>query len=373
MKETRRIFLGATFAAVTALAAFAGPAAAAERPDYYPADYDKLVEASKSEQGLLVYSNMAEYNWAPVIKGFNELYPWIKVETLDLGGEIFERYYAENSSGTRTADMVATGSIDNWLEFTDKGEAVDYKSPEADKVPDWAKPRPGLYTVSTDPMIIVYNKQLLPEAKAPKSIHEIAELVKSGDTKLDNKLTTYNAAASSFGLSLYWAWVHKHDDAWDVFDTLGPLTRPERSAGPQLEKITSGEYTLGWFLSGIVVFPKMSDPARKALIGWHFPQDGTPIFMRGMAVAKGAKSPNSAKLMLDFILSHAGQVAFGKGGLTPYRPDVKADEVPFFTYSSITEAVGGESNVVLVEYDREMLEKRDEFLARWKKAFSQAQ
>lgn len=155
MKETRRIFFGTALLAASALAALGAPAAAAERPDYYPADYDKLVEASKSEEGLLVYSNMAEYNWAPVIKGFNELYPWIKVETLDLGGEIFERYYAENASGTRTADMVATGSIDNWLEFTDKGEAVDYKSPEADKVPDWAKPRPGLYTVSTDPMIIV--------------------------------------------------------------------------------------------------------------------------------------------------------------------------------------------------------------------------
>ena len=50
--------------------------------------------------------------------------------------------------------------------------------------------------------------------------------------------------------------------------------------------------------------------------------------------------------MLDYILSHDGQVGFGKGGLTPYRPDVQASEVPRATYDGVVKEVGGEDKVV---------------------------
>jgi iron(III) transport system substrate-binding protein len=346
--------------------------AASAWPDYYPSDYQKLVEASKAEKGLLIYSNMAEYNWRPVIQGFNALYPWIKVQTLDLDNDQFERYYAEKASKARTTDMIITGAVDQWLEFMKRGEAADYQSAESGKIPDWSKPMPGLYTASTDPMIIVYNKRLLKPEQAPKSLADIAKLAQSDKSLLNNRLTTYNAVAGAFGLAINWFWTQKNPDAWKIFDVIGPMTRPEHSAGPMVEKITTGEDVLGWFLSGIVVFPKMNDPARKALLGWNFISDGTPLFMRGMAITKGASSPNSAKMMLDFILSHSGQVAFGKGGLTPYRPDVQKSEVPYQTYGSVMEAVGGEKNIVLISYDQKMLDGRKEFLDRWKKSFPNA-
>lgn len=355
--------------ALSGAIAIAAPAEAQKLPDYYPANYKDLVEASKKENTLLIYSNMAEYNWRPVIEGFNKLYPWIKVQTLDLAGELYERYYAEKASNTRTADLIATGGIDDWLAFSDKGEAVDYVSPEKPKLPDWSFPRPGIYTVSSDPMVIVYNKKIIPEAQAPKSIADLVKYAEANPAVVKNKLTTYNALTGSFGLSIYWSWLQKYPEAWSMFEKVGGITRPERSAGPMLEKITSGEYAMGYFLSGIVVFPRMNDPARKALIGWNFIEDGTPVFLRGMSVPKGSANQNAAKLMLDFILSHDGQVAFGKGGLTPYRPDVKADEVPYFTYNSIVEKVGGEKNVILIRYDPEMLKQRTVFLDKWRAVF----
>lgn len=368
----RTLLMGAVGAAAVAGADGSAATAIAGLPDYYPADYDKIVEASKAERGLLVYSNMAEYNWRPVTQGFNKLYPWINVQTLDLDNDQFERYYAEKTSSARTSDMIVTGAIDQWLEFMRRDEALVYQSAESAKVPDWSKPMPGLYTASTDPMIIVYNKRLLKPDQVPKSIAEIAKLAQTNKAMLNNRITTYNAASSAFGLSINWAWTKHDPEGWKLLDAIGPMTRVERSSGPMIEKITSGEYVLGLFMSGIVVFPKLSDAARRSLIGWSFIGDGTPLFMRGMAVTKGAASPNTAKLMLDFVLSHAGQVAFGQGALTPYRPDVKPEEVPFQTYGSVLEAVGGEKNIVLISYDKEMSAQRAEFIARWKKAFPNA-
>jgi iron(III) transport system substrate-binding protein len=337
-------------------------------PDYYPEDYQEIVEASKQEDRLLIYSNMAEYNWAPVIEGFNELYPWIQVQTLDLGSsEVFERYYSETASGSRTGDLMATGAVDAWQEFVNERQAIlQYESPEAEHLPDWSMPFEGLYTISTDPMVIVYNKLLLPEDEVPHSMQELAAMIEENPRRFNGKVTSYTASAS-FGYSINWAFVRENGEhAWEILDTLGQVTRPESSSGPMLEKITAGEYVLGYFISGIVLFPKMDDLGD--ILGWTYIEDGNPVFLRGLGIPKQSRNVNSAKLMLDFIVSHDGQVAFGEGNLTPYRPDVAANEAPL-TYQTVVEAIGGEDNVIYVNYDPEMVARYDEFLARWKQAF----
>jgi iron(III) transport system substrate-binding protein len=358
-------------ALLAGLTAAGAAAQTADRPSHYPADYDKIVAGSKNENRLVVYSIMAEYNWKPVIEGFRKRYPWIEVQTLDLGsGEVFERYYAERASNARSGDLLINGAVDKWLQFASKGEILEYESPEAGKLPAWSIPKKGLYTVSADPMVLVYNKALLPEKMRPKSLKELAEFAAKNPAQFKGKVTTYNAATEAFGLAINWAYTKKFGDAaWQLLDTLGKVTRPERSAGPMIEKVTSGEYAAAYFVSGIVLFPKLDDPARAKILGWSFPSDGTPIVLRGMAIPKGSTNVNSAKLMLDYILSHEGQVGFGKGGLTPYRPDVEAKEVPRFTFQSVAKEAGGEDKLVIVEYDPEMVSKGPEFQAHWKKAF----
>ena len=340
-------------------------------PSYYPKSYASIVEGSKKEGKLVVYSIMAEYNWKPVLEGFKKLYPWIAVQTLDLGSsEVFERYYSERASNAHTGDLLINGAVDKWLQFVAKGEALDYASPEESKLPKWSLIRKGLYTVSADPMVIVYNKALLPEKLRPHSLAELAKFAQENPAVFNKKVTTYNAATEAFGLSINWAYTKKYGEpAWSLLDSLGKVTRPERSAGPMIEKITAGEYVVGYFISGIVLFPKLDDPARAKLVGWAYPTDGTPIVLRGMAIPKGATNVNSAKLMLDYILSHDGQVGFGKGGLTPYRPDVQANEVPRATYDAIVKQLGGEDKAVRVEYDPEMVKNGHALQERWKKAF----
>ncbi|HSH80359.1 MAG TPA: hypothetical protein VLA19_17670, partial [Herpetosiphonaceae bacterium] len=84
-----------------------------------------------------------------------------------------------------------------------------------------------------------------------------------------------------------------------------------------------------------------------------------------MAVTKKATSPNSAKLLLDYILSSEGQIGFSKGGLTTYRPEVAAEAPQHL--SKVSEAVGGEQNVIFVRPEADIADpaKHDEFIKRW--------
>lgn len=369
MKLTKLTCVG-TFSAVAAVLALSLPAQAQDVPEYYPDDYAELIEASKQEDGLLIYSNMAQYNWAPVIEGFNKLYPWVSVETLDLDSdEVFNRYLAEESSGAGTTDLMVSATAEGWIHFVDGGNVMEYASVETGKIPDWSIPRPGVYTVSTDPMIIVYNKLLLDEELRPTGIADLTEKTKANPGEFGGALTTYNAAKSSFGQAINAVFLREHGDtAWEELSVLGPESKPEVSSGPMLAKLQAGEYKVGYFISGIVFFPKLKDAVSAEIMGWTFIDDGTPLFQRLMAIPKASGSPNSAKLMLDFILSHAGQAAFGQGGLTPYRSGVTKDEVAFYTYDAIKEEIG-EENILLINLDPELIEGADAFRERWLATF----
>ena len=359
----------ATTVLSAACLALAAPASAQNLPDYYPPEYKQIVEASKSENSLLVYSIMAQYNWAPVIADFNKLYPWIKVSTLDLAGEeVFQRYYADRGSGSQTGGLMISTAVETWMDFHKRGNVVDYKSPESAKLPDWSKPLPGMYLVSTDPLVMVYNKLTLPEEKRPRSIKHLAELARDNPRDFRNAITSYDPVVATAARDLYLVYLQRYgnEQVWQWIEAIAPSLRPENSAGPMLQKLGAGEYKVAYFASGVVVFPRMKDAANQRVMDWSFIEGGQPLWLRPMAIPKDGSTPNSARLMLDFILSHDGQAAFGRGGLTPYRSDVKKEEVANYTYDTIAAAAGGEQNIMLVGFDPNLRKDADAFIARWK-------
>ena len=211
-------------------------------PSYYPAEYGQIIEASKKENSLLIYSVLAQYNWAPVIAGFNKMYPWIKISTLDLGAEeVFQRYYADRASGSQTGGLLLTPAVETWMDFAKRGNLVAYNSPETDKLPAWSRPLPGLYTVSADPLVMCYNKLLLPEGKRPRGLKHLAELVKADPALFRNAITTYDPLNSTSARDLFLIYQQRYgDQAWDWMNAVGPSLRPEGSAGPMLQKLAAG-------------------------------------------------------------------------------------------------------------------------------------
>lgn len=344
-------------------------------PTGYPDAYRQIVADGQHEGSLLVYSIMSPENWRPVIEGFNKLYPGIKVETLDLpqAREAFERYLAEHSTNSRTADLIVTADPGGWTDFQKRGEILDYISPEAQAWPDWSKPYPGLYTISSDPMAMIWNNSLIPEAKRPKGFADLVALATANASAWRNRITSYGAHQGTYGYNLYYAVAKKHGDkAWAWYAELAKLTpRFERSGGPMTEKVTSGEYVAGFFVSAVTFLPRLNDPARARILGWGLISDGQPVVLRGAAIPKGSRNVNAAKLMLDYIISEEGQRAFGRGGLTPARPGIKPGDGIRHTYTSIAETVG-EQNMIYIGYDPDAVRDYDTFLARWKQTFNVA-
>lgn len=334
-----------------------------------PTDNSALIEASKKENALVIYSIMSAANWKPVIEGFSKKYPWIKIENVaDLSSnEIFPRYFSESASKAKTADLIITTNPDGWQDFIAKGESVVYKSTEDAALPAWSKLAPGIYTVSSDPLILIWNKQAVPEGV--KSMKDLAALIDKDPSKFTGKITTYDAETNATGFAANWFWIKKKgEDGWKILESIAKA-KPKlgSGAGAMVDDTLSGAISIGYFVSGINAYPKY--PAAEPVMGNSMIADITPLIVRGMGLTKAAANPNSAKLMMDYILSQEGQIAFAEGGLTSYRPDV-ADKAKL-SLTKLQAQVGGEQNLAPFYFDKDIADpaKVAEFKARWKKLF----
>lgn len=338
----------------------AGTEAQESYPDYYPADYSEIVEASRDEAPLDVYSIMSAEDWAPLLEGFSQLYPWVSVRTVDLGTtEVFERYYAEAATGAPTADAIVSIAADGWQRFMDRGELQPYQSPELAELPDWSHQwaADGLYLMSTDPFSIVYNETLLPDGtEPPESFADVVEIVTADPDFYRGRVATY-AGDAQWGM--FWFADRKlGDDLWNGLNAMGNALRFESSGGAMGEKMVSGEYVIAIF-APLSTIPRGSD----AFLKFALMHDAQPISDRAIGVTKQAKAPNSAKLLIDFLLSESGQKLVPEMERVPYRPSVQdaVEETGWWHFNAIVDDVGEDAIVqmgptpdILIEgeYDR---------------------
>jgi iron(III) transport system substrate-binding protein len=344
---------GDTASSTPTTTADVGQASAVTPPD--PA----VLEAARSEGEVLLYTNAEDQQMTPVRTAFEAAYPGIKLRSLALGDEeMFQRYETEVASGTATADAVMNMDAIGWLRFVAAGNVEDYEDPNEPNLPDYAVLGPGVYAVSEDPVIAVFNKALLPEAKQPKTMRELAALA----PELDGKIATTDIGnAVQFGATS--AYVGTYGDAgWRTLEAIGAHASVESSNGPLVTKLAQGQYAANFFVNGAVRAFITDDVAK--VVNYSYLTDGTPLLPRAVAVTEKAAHPNAAKVFVNWLLSVEGQEAACEGGFTPYRDGVDCP----FGLPQVIAAVGGEENLIIATYDQKLADSQQEIVDRWNAA-----
>ena len=327
-------------------------------------DIDAAIEASRGEGTLVIYGNPSAEQWTPLLAAFNEKYPWITVETFDLGGtEAFQRYLSEEATGSSTADLIVNTDGAGWLDLVSRGQVVDYVDPELAGLPiEDAMLAPGVYAMSYDPLIAVFNTLALPLDEQPTTLAEMAAMV----DELDGRIGTVNVANANAGLGTFGYIDANGEDGWSVIEQLGPHARAEDGTGALLGKLQSGEYVASFFVSGSLR-TLIDTTATGEVLNYRYLADATTLPARGIGVTSAADSPNAAQVFIDFILSAEGQTAECAGGFTPYRDGVECPT----GLAAIEDAVGA-GNAILVHYPEHLVEAQAAILERWNAAFGRS-
>lgn len=340
--------------------------ALAQVPAGYPADYGTLVDAAKKEGKLVIYSTTDAVSANPLVKDFEAMYPGIKVEYSDLNStELYNRFIAEAAANNGTADFLWSSAMDLQVKLVNDGQGLAYASPEIKSLPKWAVWKDSAYGTTYEPTAIVYNKRLVPEGDVPKDHTALLKLLNDKPDAYKGKITAYDPERSGVGYLFCNEDIKNFPAAWDLFKAMGKTgAKFYTSAGAMMERVASGEHTIAYGIFGSYALARSKkDPN----VGIVLPSDYTMVTSRVAFISKHAKSPNAAKLFLDYMLSKRGQEVVAKADLYTLRDDIDSEA----SIKAVTKAIGDKARPVPI--DQTLLETLDQtkrlaFLSKWQKA-----
>jgi iron(III) transport system substrate-binding protein len=343
--------------AIVAGTLLAGPAGArTEGTAATPGPLAGLIKQSKKESGLVFYANAPAANLKVVTDRFQYYYPWIKTTSYDLDNNvIFSKYASEAAQGTRTADLLISSAPNLWVYATRLKFLVDYDPLELGAFPKFAKQYNGVFIISPDPAVLMYNKLLLKD-KVPASVTQIAN-----DAGTYASLTGYTVD-NLFGYTALWGYVQKK--GWANLEKIGKNRfKAQTGVAGQQSLVSQGAAVAAYLTSPTVRLNIKNSPQLSSILDWTYSKDATPLVPRGMGVTIKAKSPASAKLFLNWIYSKAGQQAMCDAGFTAFRTG--------FTPKNCTNTLAdvyakvGQKNTILVPFSQKFVNDYPKFKTRW--------
>lgn len=288
-------------------------------PAGYAPAYAAIVRAAEDEGRLVIYSTTDLAVVQPLIDDFRSLYPRIAVEYEDLTStELHHRFVAETQLGRDSADVLWSSAMDLQVSLVEQDHALAYASPEGASLPDWARLRDQAWATTFEPIVMAYNKRLVP--RPPRTHADLAALLERTPA-LKGKVITYDVEKSGLGFLLAAQDARATPAFWDVARALGRAdVRFAATTSTMLGRVASGREAIAYNVLGAYA---LAQARRNPDIGVVFPEDYTLVLSRLQLIARRAARPNAARLWLDHTLSQRGQTLIERQGIYAMRADVK--------------------------------------------------
>ncbi|MFD2416569.1 ABC transporter substrate-binding protein [Amycolatopsis pigmentata] len=321
--------------------------------------------AAKSESGLTIYGNAPNSFFKPVIDAFEKAYPGLKATETNLSdNQVFAKYEAEAAQGARTADMLMASAPASWMQAEQNGVTANVTPQGLADFPPETNQGHGVYVMSPEPILTVYNAKLLTGSQVPASYADLAAQARGNpglyrlvSYPIDNELDY----AGIYGL------VHilGESKAWSYLDALAANTKTYDEGLDALQQLVQGGASMDYIASGLV-----QGWAKQyvGLAGYEFMKDATPLIPRAVAVTAKASSPATAQLFLDFLLSKAGQDALCAGGFEASMNNYTPANGCTASLANLKQQVP-DGTVYTVPINQATLDAQPGITARWKQAF----
>ena len=308
MKARAETFLLSLFGIFIVILAFARSPIRAQ-----PDAASRLIEGAKKEGTLVWYTALNLNDSEMLTKRFEQLYPFIKTETLRLSSfSLLSKIQTEARAGAFKADVIEIAGVLGHILKKD-GLFAKYISPESRFYPDSVKDPEGTWTsFFMNTHVLAYNTKLVKKDELPKNYEEII------NPKWKNKLTM-SEDFDIFGMMLKVMGRAKGLEFMRRLAAQGVVLKNSYSLA--IQAVASDEVALGLNVYGTRTeeFKKKGAP-----IDW-VPLEFTLASLEPLALGAKAPHPNSARLFIDFLLSKEAQSLMRERFRIPSRPDVPPD------------------------------------------------
>lgn len=275
----------------------------------------------------------------------------IQVEVVAAGtGELLAR--VESESANPLGDVLWGGGAES-LQAYSKYFAQYVPTTIADI--DTAYVDPNNYWVGESPlpMVIMYNTNLVPEDQAPKAWKDMLNPEFKGKIAMADPARS--GSAYTILLTMIQAYGKDNGEGWQlVRDFYANLDGKVLDSSSKVYKgVNDGEYSVGLTLEKEAIkYVEAGGPVKIV-----YPEDGTSAVPDGVALIKGSKNEENAKLFIDFVTGYECQDIMAKNiKRRPVRTDTDApDGLPPM------------SEIKLVDYDFDWAAtEKESILSQWK-------
>ncbi len=297
----------------TALAATAADVAKLTGPDRAAI----LMKGAKKEGKVVLYSSMiVNQATRPMQAAFVKKYPFLKFEYWRANSRgIVNKVMAELRAKALVADVVEGGGSSQPL---GKINALEpFKSPSQAGFPkhviaangNWSATRFNFFALG-------YNTKLVPKGTQPKTYEDLLNPKWKG--KMSWITNSDNGSALLFITTIRKFMGEKKAEAYLEKLTRQDITSVGGSARALADRVVQGEYPMA--LSLFAHHPIISQGKGASVDSQLF--DPTPSTASVVMFPKAAPHPHAAMLLIDFILSEAGQKVFRNASYLPAHTKV---------------------------------------------------
>lgn len=298
----RNIVIGAATAAFIA-AGMAGMAGATQKSDL--------------KGKITLYTSQPEKDAAKLIAAFNKEYPKVTVNVFRSGTEeVVSKILAEQKVDSVLADVILVANCVTFEGLKDKGMLMSYASPELKGIPGEYTDKDHTYTgtkiISTG---IIYNTR-----KMETPIKSFSDLTKDFCKDQAIMPSPLYSGAAAYNLGVI---TRTNGLGWKFYEGLkanGVMVG--KGNGSVRSAVVPGERACGIIIDYMAVRAKNEG----APVEFVYPAEGSPVITEPIGILKNTKSPELAKVFVDFVLSDAGQTLASDMGYTPIKEGIKAPE-----------------------------------------------
>lgn len=262
---------------------------------------------------LVVRSTTDTEIFAPLLDAFVTAHPGIALTYEQWGSNALyaAALRACDGSGDAQPDAVISSGVHQIVDLVNRACARPYTSGRTLALPDARRWRNEVWGITAEAAVTIYNKDLVPDVDVPRTRFDLLDLLRRKPESYRGKIATYDIEAS--GLGYLFAFMDSQQ-ATTFGGLLEGFARVDAVATCCSAEIISSVES-GKFLIAYNVLGSYLDVMANGRVGVIYPQDYTLVLSRAYMIPKSAPHPEGAALLLDFILSPAGQAILRRNRL----------------------------------------------------------
>lgn len=287
---------------------------------------------SNPTETLSIHAATDLYALKPLILDFQKQSPGTAIEVVEyVTNDLFVAVQDACASGKSLGDLYLSSAVDQLVKLANDGCARRVEAENIASAPRWANWRDEVFGFTYEPIVIVYNRDLIPAEDVPRTHVELAELLRLKADTYAGKVGTYDIRLSGIGYLLAFNDSRQTTTTYGrLLESLGRAKVVLRCCTAEiLEEIERGRILIGYNMLASYAYERARQGAPLGIV---MPADYTLVLSRGAMVSAHAQRPDVANRFIDYLLSPRGQGVgtaesffFGNDGTAP--PGIEGPDV----------------------------------------------